>query len=478
VRWAGPLLACAVAVGVSCDASAGIGLGVGIGRTQPGAASPSVSPGFKFRFAPGGIVNTSGSVATVHDSGPLGCDLASSGAQRPVYVASALANYPGFRGVAATPSQIQSSCQLTWGKQATVHMVMEIESGPLGSMWETTNAAYQDNGIGFYTTNLTGALTIGNNDYGGWLLPFLAATYQVFTFRFDGTGTATGGSGYWGRNRMGWEPPLVTSNFATEAINAFAHHDGTFSQPTSGTIVDWVAYDGNPTEAMVQQNIDALSATYGLNTSLPTHLLFVQGDSISGGCMSLSTLAWNGHVVLDGAFPNLAFSSVAYPGKLLSTAYTEVALELAQRRPGLPWSAVNFIGTNDAGNSSTLTPAALYATLVNETSAEFAAGADHVAWITMLPRGGAFNGGQTVAGFETFREGAGGYNPLMRAGAATCCAKPVDVWDLGADSVMGGATAYNNATYFSQVDFTHPTNAGQSRIYSVYVAPGLTAYGY
>lgn len=189
----------------------------------------------------------------------------------------------------------------------------------------------------------------------------------------------------------------------------------------------------------------------------PTFQIIAEGDSLTSG---------------QGATDP---AQESYPAKLvglLGSTYTETNLGLSGRYIADISAAASteiyplysnsyirqhlliWIGTNDLAihGDSAATAYANYVALLRAvaTQAQSVGVKVYIYAFTVLPR----NTTGQVAGFEAVRQT---FNTSVRTNYHDFADALIDV---GNDATIGGATAYNNATYYSGADFTHLTTAG------------------
>lgn len=123
-------------------------------------------------------------------------------------------------------------------------------------------------------------------------------------------------------------------------------------------------------------------------------------------------------------------------------------------------------GTNHLFLDSSVTATTAYNAIVSYCQAAAAAGVTRIVAGTAMPR---FDGGGS---YETRRTAL---NTLLRSGlAAAVTGATVVIADVGGDSLLGVAGAFNNATYFDPNDFTHLLPAGHDRAGSIFAAAAMT----
>lgn len=438
-----------------------------------GIYAPSMWPSYFWEYAPQSLVNGSGTVATWMDIGPTGNNLTASGSAKPAYVASAIAGLPGATFVAATPNQMSTASNFTPGNALfTAYTVLDWTGTAQPSIvWETTANALANNGFLLATDG--GSLAKPYSAATGGDIVSVSGSYGIITTLFDNIGTITGASvSMWqGPHLMGQQPQNgVATNYAASELFMGARSGPTL--PESMTISHLLGYNANHSTATVQSNIAFLEAKYGLAPSPALNrVLFAIGDSLSSAY--LQPTPWTSQIVFGvSKLPHTLLTNTSWPGKTLAGAYAQRALDLAFVPSGYSAEgAIVFLGTNDAAASTTLTPAALYATLTSEVAYLLANGLSWVGVTTMIPRGGGFSGGVTSTTFETFRQT---YNTLVRNGAV---ANGYTVIDWGGDPTIGDPANLTNTSVFL-VDEVHLTASSQVLGYTTYTEPAMVAAGF
>jgi hypothetical protein len=188
--------------------------------------------------------------------------------------------------------------------------------------------------------------------------------------------------------------------------------------------------------------------------------IVLTGSSISGGAstgnFSYPSGMFTGQLTTNFKRP-MNFINAAYGGVTAANLATYSAAIAAR---SFQAGAANFValdgcGSNDLGQSTSVTPSQVYSSYQSIASSYHSAGFK-VGVSNILPRGGLFSGGVNAGSFETNREA---FDALQVAGWPSYADTFIDIGDdptIGGTNSTTAQTAYNNSLlYYS--DKTHLT---------------------
>lgn len=464
------ILRLALLIALACSQPADAARAVNVAIATTNSLPPSTT--LQLQITPSSLV--AGGM-TLTDQSPNANHLLAQSGHPYGTTANALNGFACATGIASPSTQLQSTSKIAWGVASTIFLVAKLPAMVAVPFQSAVTIA--GNMFGIQTTNVAGGIIAeGGGGGAAWAEPGDATAFHVWTIQNNGNNADPSVTLWYDRHRLGNVGPASIS-FLTDYFQLFAL-PSTFDG-TTGTICELEAYTAAVplTDTQVRSAQEYLSTKYALNLLQPTFEVLVIGDSLSQAIVNLTMDQYLGQAIFSGSFPRTVFTSCAWGGKTIQTALTEQAICNAHRRGGTPWAALIFAGTNDLGTFGTA-PATVYANEVSLINDQFTNGANQVGSITTLTRGGDFSGGVTTSSFEIAREGAGGLNPLRRAGYPSCCTKPVIIADAALNTSIGVANAWMNGALFEGTPgFTHLLTPGQMILYVSYVFALLTSLG-
>lgn len=477
MRHAARVLALALLALVLCGAQ-GFGSGAGFHADSAGVVAilPSAAPGYWIDYDADNLTQSGGTVSAVADNGPANAPLAASGAAKPAYLSSYLNGHAGVSCDGATSWLSSSASPDPASAQMTVYFVGEATTTANSKvLLETTSNASASNGLAVYNSDTQGPAQISafHGDTGGLNSTTVytgtrASTPQIYVVTFDRTRTCSScGNGteqihyrvgrYLESGVLEYETNQ-SGNFAPGTINLCDRSGPAAGLFYAGKWTRVLVYNVGHTPATQYGLVEYLVARYGIGGAPPTRNAIVTGDSItSSGNISTDYESWSDYLVYGGALPGCQVNNWAFGGRTLADMAAHVSDEMvASVRPGVENRSLIWGGTNDAANSGSLTPAALFAsTIAVMVPALQAAGVAKIGIVLMLPRNNFFSGGQTSGGFEAFRLA---WNALLVSNAASMGYTVVDPDGGTGDLTAPGA--YSNALWWNP-DQVHPNDAAK-----------------